>query len=375
MEQDSYARVAILCSGNREARRNTTAENSRFSDLFGAFAARRIYVEPAIYHDDFCEDVREQLMRVDGVLVWVNPIEGGRDRSVLDSMLRDVAGAGVFVSTHPDVILKLGTKEVLYRTRNLEWGSDTHLYSTMDQMIQELPLRLATAKARVLKQHRGNGGNGVWKVQLPVDAFANSEGCSLAVLPQSETIICVRHAKRGCSEEQITLGEFYRRCEPYFSANGRMIDQEYQERLPEGMIRCYLVHDRIVGFGHQAINALFPEPLGAASIEAPPPGPRLYYPPSMPELQTLKRKLEHEWVPAVQRLLEIETESLPILWDCDFLLGPKGNNGEDTYVLCEINVSSVAPYPESAVPYVVDASVTRVQAARQRRFSARGKTL
>ena len=186
MEQDSYARLAILCSGNREARRNTTAENSRFSDLFGAFAARRIYVEPAIYHDDFCEDVREQLMRVDGVLVWVNPIEGGRDRSVLDSMLRDVAGAGVFVSTHPDVILKLGTKEVLYRTRNLEWGSDTHLYSTMDQMIQELPLRLATAKTRVLKQHRGNGGNGVWKVQLPVDAFANSEGCSLAVLPQPE---------------------------------------------------------------------------------------------------------------------------------------------------------------------------------------------
>jgi len=28
-------------------------------------------------------------MQVDGVLVWVNPIEGGRDRSVLDSMLRD----------------------------------------------------------------------------------------------------------------------------------------------------------------------------------------------------------------------------------------------------------------------------------------------
>jgi len=313
-------------------------------------------------------------MRVDGVLVWVNPIEGGRDRSVLDSMLRDVTGAGVFVSTHPDVILKLGTKEVLYRTRNLAWGCDTHLYGTMDQLIQELPLRLATGKARVLKQHRGNGGNGVWKVQLPGGALANSEGCSLAVLPQHETIICVRHAKRGCSEEQITLGEFYRRCEPYFSANGRMIDQEYQERLPEGMIRCYLVHDKVVGFGHQAINALFPAPLGAASTEAPAPGPRLYYPPSMPEFQTLKRKLEHEWVSAMQRLLEIETESLPILWDCDFLLGPKGDNGEDTYVLCEINVSSVAPYPESAVPYVVDASVVRVQTARQRRFSAGGKT-
>jgi hypothetical protein len=87
----------------------------------------------------------------------------------------------------------------------------------------------------------------------------------------------------------------------------------------------------------------------------------------MPEFQTIKRKLEDEWVPAVQRLLEIETESLPILWDCDFLFGPQDNNGEDTYVLCEINVSSVAPYPESAVPYVIDASVVRVQTARQTR--------
>jgi hypothetical protein len=139
----------------------------------------------------------------------------------------------------------------------------------------------------------------------------------------------------------------------------RMIDQEYQERLPEGMIRCYLVHERVVGFGHQAINVLFPAPVGAPSTEAPCRAPS-----SMPEFETLKRKLEQEWVPAVQRLLEIETESLPILWDCDFLLGPQGDKGEDTYVLCEINVSSVAPYPESAVPYVIDAAVARVQTAR-----------
>jgi hypothetical protein len=283
-------------------------------------------------------------------------------------MLRDVTTAGVFVSTHPDVILKLGTKEVLYRTRDIGWGCDTHLYCSMDQMAQEFPLRLAAGKARVLKQNRGNGGNGIWRIQLPTEGFANGEGFGGAALPQPETVICARHAKRGCSEERITLGEFYSRCEPYFSASGRMIDQEYQERLPEGMIRCYLVHDKVVGFGHQAINALFPAPLGGApSTEAPLPGPRLYHPPSMPEFQTLKRKLEDEWVPAVQRLLEIETESLPILWDCDFLFGPQDNNGEDTYVLCEINVSSVAPYPESAVPYVVDAAVARVQTARQRR--------
>ena len=87
----------------------------------------------------------------------------------------------------------------------------------------------------------------------------------------------------------------------------------------------------------------------------------------MAEFQILKRRLEQEGVPAAQRLLEIESEDLPILWDCDFLLGAKKDNGEDSYVLCEINVSSVAPYPESAVPYVIDATLARLRAARQRR--------
>lgn len=364
MAQGSHGRVAILYPGDHAARRNATAEKNRFSELFRAFAAKGIQVDPAVYHDDFCEEVREQLMEIDGVLVWVNPIEGGRDRAVLDSMLRDVAAAGIFVSTHPDVILKLGTKEVLYRTRDVGWGCDTHLYGSMAQMRQELPVRLASGKARVLKQYRGNGGIGVWKLQLPMNTVVNNRSRGAAALPQSETVIRVRHAKRGCSEDEITLEEFFGRCEQYFAANGRMIDQEYQERLPDGMIRCYLVHDKVAGFGHQAINALFPAPPGAPLTEAPLPGPRLYHPPSKPEFQTLKHLLEQEWVSAVQKLMGIDTKSLPILWDCDFLLGPKGENGEDTYVLCEINVSSVAPYPESAVPYIVAATVAQVQAVR-----------
>ena len=374
MAHDDRGRIAILYPGDYGDRTNATAENNRFADLFRAFAAKGIRAEPAVYHDDFCAEVRDQLMQVDGVLVWVNPIQGGRNRSILDSMLREVAAAGIFVSAHPDIILKLGTKEVLYRTRDIGWGCDTHLYNNMEQMRQELPARLANGKARVLKQYRGNGGIGVWKVQLPMNNFTSAER-GVVTAPQPETIVRVRHAKRGCNEEEITLGQFFERCEEYFVANGRMIDQEYQERLPEGMIRCYLVHEKVAGFGHQAINALFPAPSGAPPTEAPQPGRRLYHPPTKPEFQALKDKLEHEWVPAVQQLFEINTENLPILWDCDFLLGPRERSGDDTYVLCEINVSSVAPYPESAVPYIVDATAARVQAARQRRFSARGKAL
>jgi hypothetical protein len=182
------------------------------------------------------------------------------------------------------------------------------------------------------------------------------------------TVICARHAARGAVEVKMTLGEFCERCGEYFRAvDGRMIDQEYQERLTEGMIRCYLVHERVEGFGHQAVNALFPAPSAAAPEDAPQPGPRYYHPPSKPEFQSVKRKLEEEWVPAARQLLNVERESLPVLWDCDFLLGPKGARGEDTYVLCEINVSSVAPYPESVVPSVVEATLARIRAAKRDR--------
>ncbi len=357
MAQDDRERIAILYPGDYRDRTNATTENNRFADLLAAFADRGIYAEPAVYSDDFCAEVRDQLMRVDGVLVWVNPIQDGRNRSVLDSMLREVAANGIFISAHPDIILKLGTKEVLYRTRHIGWGCDTHLYSSMEQMRQELPARLANGEARVLKQYRGNGGIGVWKVQMSAGRVSGRPA-------QPESILRVRHAKRGCTEEEITLDKFFARCEEYFLSDGRMIDQKYQERLPDGMIRCYLVEERVAGFGHQAVNALFPAPSGAPPTEAPQPGPRFYDPPTKPEFQALKQKLEHDWLPAAQQLLGIETENLPILWDCDFLLGPKDKSGKDTYVLCEINVSSVAPYPKSAVPYITSATAARVKTAR-----------
>jgi hypothetical protein len=110
-----------------------------------------------------------------------------------------------------------------------------------------------------------------------------------------------------------------------------------------GEVRDQLL--RVVGFGHQLINALFPQPPGAA----PQPGPRLYYPATRPDFQALKTKMEEEWLPAMQQALDIDTPSLPVIWDADFLYGPKTAAGEDTYVLCEINVSSVYPFPDEAL--------------------------
>jgi hypothetical protein len=37
-----------------------------------------------------------------------------------------------------------------------------------------------------------------------------------------------------------------------------------------------------------------------------------------------------------------------MIWDADFMLGPPGADGTDSYVLGEINVSSVFPMPDEA---------------------------
>jgi hypothetical protein len=351
-------RIAIVYPGDTAARGAATAENNRFAPLFAALAELGAQAEPAVYHPDFAEEVFQQLMSVNGALVWINPIQDGHDRTVLDAMLRKVADEGVFVSAHPDVILKMGTKEVLYKTRGMGWGSDVHLYHDADQLRRELPARLAARGARVLKQNRGHSGLGVWKIV--------AEDASEA-MPKPESLVRVRHAERGSVEQIITLAEFIARCADYFASGGKMIDQPYQTRLTDGMIRCYLVHDQVAGFGHQAVNALYPAPPGAAPEEAPQPGQRLYYPADLAEFQPLKRKLEQKWVPEMQRLLDISSERLPALWDADFILGEKDEAGDDTYVLCEINVSSVAPYPDSATPLLAQAALRQAQIARDRR--------
>ena len=70
--------------------------------------------------------------------------------------------------------------------------------------------------------------------------------------------------------------------------------------------------------------------------------------PDAAPFQTLRAKMEAEWTPQMLRVLGIDAASLPIIWDADFLYGPRSVSGEDSYVLCEINVSSVFAIPDEA---------------------------
>jgi hypothetical protein len=339
--------VGILWRGDREGRRNATPQNNRLSRVFEALAALGLHAEPAVYSDEMVQEVRDQLLTLNGVLVWVDPISEGKNRSALDAMLRDVGSKGIWVSAHPDVILKMGVKQVLHRTRHLSWGTDTHLYESAHEFRAQFPTRLQSARPRVLKQNRGNGGQGVWKVERTLPPEHRNE------------MVRVLHARSGSMAEEMPLDDFMRRCEAYFAADGCIVDQPFQPRLPDGMIRCYMCADKVVGFGHQFVKALMaPSPVGS-DLQPAPVSPRIMYPASEAAFQTLRTRMEEEWTSKMMRVLDFAATSLPIIWDADFLYGPRTASGDDTYVLCEINVSSVFPFPDQA-----PAEIARLAAVR-----------
>ncbi len=103
MVQDGPHRVAIVWRGDRPARDAARPETCRLSAIFAALARRGIAAEPAVWAEDLTGEVRQQLLTMDGVLVWVDPIATatGERRGALDELLREVADAGVWSAPTP----------------------------------------------------------------------------------------------------------------------------------------------------------------------------------------------------------------------------------------------------------------------------------
>ena len=85
----------------------------------------------------------------------------------------------------------------------------------------------------MLKQNRGNGGIGVWKV-TPLGRDAER--------------VRVQHAApRDDMTEDVALVEFMDRWSSYLDGPGKLVDQPFAPRLSEGMIRAYSSNERSSG--------------------------------------------------------------------------------------------------------------------------------
>ena len=328
--------LAIMVYGNAGSGRDALTEE-KYKDLADAFVTQGFSVTSVLYHDEARDHLLNQLTGFDAVLVWVNPIEQGNDRKQLDSLLREISNMGSFVSAHPDIILKMGTKDVLYKTKEMDWGGSVELYKSHEDFTSRFITTLEASGARVLKQYRGNGGNGVYKV---VHSASSQE-------------VTITHAKSAGEKRVLNLDDFYNEFKPYFLNGGMLIDQAWNENIGNGMVRCYLSGTRVAGFGYQEINMLYELTRGDSSNYVA-PGTRYYFTENCGLFADLKETMENKWIPELQEILSISKDQLPVIWDADFFINKINSDPLAKYSLCEINVSCVSPFPPSAVKFIVD---------------------
>lgn len=348
MTERQNPQLAIVWRGAPGTRIAQVPETSRLHPVALALQERGFDVEPVVYSEADSRLVRDRLSACAGILAWVDPLTDGKDRRDLDAILRELSSQGIWVGSHPDVIRKMGTKEVLYRTREIGWGSDVALYESFAEFGREFPKRLKTSGTRVLKRQRGNGGQGVWKVTL----------CS------SDQVSLQEATHRDGTKSEMTLAKFVASCEPYFENNGVVIDQAFQPRIVEGMVRSYMSGSELVGFARQ-----YPKGYAEGEPERDTfglPAAKTMYSASEPQFARLRENLESVWIPGMCKVLALEEEELPALWDADFLFGPKMPSGEDSFVLCEINASCITPFPPQAPAKVAERAALMVATSRDR---------
>jgi len=329
-------RVALMIFGEPGSPRNALTEE-KYRNLAAHFKEREVEVDSVLYHDSISQQLARDLGKYNAILVWVNPVEQGHNRKILDALLSKVSMEGCFVSAHPETILKLGTKEILYKVRETEFGGDIKLYRSFhDFKVNFFSLKELTG-IRVLKPYRGNGGNGVFKIDAT--NYTNDK-------------ISVTHAKGNGEEQIFTIGDFLSTFAPYFMTNDMLIDQQWNENIVNGMVRCYMTCAKVTGFGYQEVNALYPKKT---------PSQRYYFSEDCGLFQGLRSIMEKKWIAQIQQITGIENERLPVIWDADFFINDI--NTKETgkkYSLCEINASCVSPFPASSIPYIVEEVRTRV---------------
>ena len=324
------ASIAIMVFAETHSSR-IALEEEKYKNLAGAFKENGFDINSVIYNDGMADQLSTQLLRYDAILVWVNPLEQGNNRNKLNALLIKLSDSGCFVSAHPDVILQIGTKDVLYKTRETEFGGDVKLYNFFEEFKERFFAEQRPPAIRILKQYRGNGGDGVFKVDAT--HFTQNK-------------IIVTHAKKGNEEKTLSVDDFFSAFKIYVTGGGILIDQPWNENIINGMVRCYLTGSKVSGFGYQEINALYP---------GKQPGKRFYFSEDCGLFRDLREIMENKWVPELQQITGTKNEMMPVIWDADFFINSiNTEKTNEKYTLCEINVSCVSPFPESAIPYMVE---------------------
>lgn len=282
--------------------------------------------EILFYRDDWNADKRAYIINnFSGYISRVNPgnIPGGEQNYF--SLLRDLSDNGLVGMSHPDLMVSLGAKDILYKLRDTSLvPTDTYAYYSQDEFVKQFPTSLALGD-RILKQNRGSTGEGIWRVQSLDNNNAPGQPLNLS------TKIKCTEAKDNHVKEYY-LGDFMDFCSQYTDgSDGMLVDMQYLPRIVEGELRLLLVGDKPFSVVHKK-PADVKDAFSATLFS----GAKYEY--ESPEVYGDLIKQFNESLPQIKNT--IGNFSSPLIWGTDFILDTN-TDGSDKYVLGEINCSCV----------------------------------
>ncbi|QNE89043.1 Cj0069 family protein [Corynebacterium incognita] len=286
--------------------------------------------EVIYFHPDNAEEIFEKVSHnFDGYISRVNPgnIPGG-EKGYFD-MLTKLSEAGLVGMSTPAEMMAYGAKDALVKLNDTDLvPADTAAYYDVESFHETFPKSLSYGE-RVLKQNRGSTGSGIWRVQLVDKELAESVEPGTA-LPLDTKIKCTEAVDNHTEERE--LGDFMDFCDQYIIGdNGMLVDMRFMPRIVEGEIRILLVGPHPVFVVHKK-PAEGGDNFSATLFS----GAKYTY--DKPEAWQELVDMFAEARPVIAE--KLGGDNIPLIWTADFMLAD-GENGEDTYVLGEINCSCV----------------------------------
>lgn len=288
------------------------------------------YTSEVIYfRDEWFHDVFDYILKkADAVVVRINPGNLPNGEGRLFEMLRQLHDSNVLILTHPNTMMRFGAKDALSKLAGTELvPEDTYAYYTYDEFKKTFPKSISYG-TRVLKQNRGSTGEGIWRVEIVDNKVEYEPGDTL---PLDTVIKCTEAVDNHV--EYNSLGKFMKFCKRYIEGeNGMLVDMRYMPRIVEGEIRILMVADQPIFVVHKKPA----QEKDAFSATIASGAQYTYYKPE--EYQELVDKFVNQ-IPMISEKLG-KIKNTPIIWTADFMLDTDAN-GNDTYVLGEMNCSCV----------------------------------
>lgn len=239
--------------------------------------------------------------------------------------LNKLSQENIDVHTHPDVMINLDFKDILYKLKDTYLGEkSTMFYQKFDDFQRSFPYVLKEDKIRVLKTNYGSTGEGVYLVCLNED---NSVTCTEAV----------NNEKTYFKTLDDFITDFSWKFEEenesavYFKEKKGFVSCKYLKRINEGEIRVLLVNSEPISVVHK-------KPQDGEFSATLFSGAQYNY----------ESPNEAKWKDIIDLTLQglkdikpyCKGYDFPLLWTMDYILD-YDENQNDIYVLSEMNCSCV----------------------------------